>query len=72
MLDLFETPGFPLVDATLSPEAIYRRRVVAPHESDIGGRGRPESTCLQAALERWPDQAFEVTAEQLHQEGPVE
>jgi hypothetical protein len=72
MLDFIETTASPFVGATFSPEAIYRCRVVASDESDVDGRGGPEGARLQAALERWPDQPFEITVEQLHQEGLVE
>jgi hypothetical protein len=72
MLDLVEASAFPAVGATFSPEAFDRCRVVRSDESNIDGRGRPKSTDLQAALERWSDQPFEINSEQLPEEGLVE
>lgn len=72
MLDFVESAAFPSVGPTFSPEAIDGFHVGAPDESDVGGSDGPESIWFQTALERGPDQAFEITAEQLDEEGLVQ
>ena len=72
MLDLVETAACPRVSATFSPEAVHGGRVVRPDESNVDRKGRSKSTDLQASLEYWSDQPFEITAEQLRKEGLVE